>query len=313
MFNNLNERLKEVQVKLRERDKLSNQLTLTIKELDIENVRMDTLRNILEKEQMDVDKLEGVSLTGIFYSILGSKEEQLEKERQELLSAKLKYDEAKASINRLQAESVRLIGEMEEVEDLEVEFFQLLSEKEKFIKDNKFSQAEELFKLTELESLILSHEKELKEAIIAGEKAITSLGNAIEDLRSSENWGTWDMLGGGFISTAIKHSRMDTAQEKVYQAQNQLKIFQRELSDIQSLTNIDFNLDSFTRFSDYFFDNLITDWVVQRKIKDSLETTENKLNEVQSIVKELKSESSKNNENLNKVKEEYLRILTEMC
>lgn len=312
MFNNLNEQLKQIQIKLREREKLSTQLTYTLKELDIENVRMDTLKNILDKEQRDVDKLEGVSLTSLFYNILGSKDEQLATERQELLSAKLKYEEAKDSVAKLQLESARIVAEMAEVEDLEVEYFHLLSEKEEYIKAHNLPQTEEIFKLSELESSMTSYQKELKEAISAGDVAITALCNAVEDLKGAENWGVWDMLGGGFISTAIKHNRIDSAQKSIYQAQHNLRILQRELSEIQTQKAIDLNIDGFTQFADYFFDNLITDWIVQRKISNSLETTENKLAEVKAIVENLKIELAKSEENLKKVKAEYLKVLTEL-
>ena len=41
-------------------------------------------------------------------------------------------------------------------------------------------------------------EKEKREAVIAGRRALTSLRAAQEDLNSAKNWGLWDMFGGGF-------------------------------------------------------------------------------------------------------------------
>ena len=43
-------------------------------------------------------------------------------------------------------------------------------------------------------------EKERNEAIAAGERALTSLRAAREELRSAGNWGLVDLFGGGMIS-----------------------------------------------------------------------------------------------------------------
>ena len=49
-------------------------------------------------------------------------------------------------------------------------------------------------------------EKEKREAIEAGQRALSSLRTAKENLNSAKNWGLVDMFGGGFFSTMLKHS-----------------------------------------------------------------------------------------------------------
>ena len=51
-------------------------------------------------------------------------------------------------------------------------------------------------------------EKEKREAIAAGYRALNSLRTAQNDLNSAKSWGLWDMFGGGFFSTMIKRSKM---------------------------------------------------------------------------------------------------------
>ena len=50
---------------------------------------------------------------------------------------------------------------------------------------------------------------EMREAILAGERALSSLRSAQEKLNSAGNWGLLDMFGGGMFSTLIKHSKMN--------------------------------------------------------------------------------------------------------
>ena len=52
-------------------------------------------------------------------------------------------------------------------------------------------------------------EREIQEALTAGENALQSLYAASEQLDSARNWGIVDLLGGGFFTDLIKHSKMD--------------------------------------------------------------------------------------------------------
>ena len=61
-------------------------------------------------------------------------------------------------------------------------------------------------------------EKEMREAIEAGENALYSLRAAKEELRKAGNWGIADLLGGGFFVSLIKHSKMDEASRLMEQA-----------------------------------------------------------------------------------------------
>ena len=61
-------------------------------------------------------------------------------------------------------------------------------------------------------------EKEKREAIEAGQRALSSLRIAKENLNSAKNWGLVDMFGGGFFSTMLKHSKMDQARQNMEQA-----------------------------------------------------------------------------------------------
>ena len=64
--------------------------------------------------------------------------------------------------------------------------------------------------------------REMKEALDAGERALSSLRNAQEKLNSAGNWGLFDMFGGGLFSTIMKRSKMDDAQQLMEAAKSDL-------------------------------------------------------------------------------------------
>jgi hypothetical protein len=73
----------------------------------------------------------------------------------------------------------------------------------------------------------------------------------------------------------MKHNAINRAKNATQQAKHKLKLFDRELIDVNiEQTQLYIKLDGFGRFIPIFFDNLISDWVIQRKIKNALNNVE---------------------------------------
>ena len=95
--------------------------------------------------------------------------------------------------------------------------------------------------------------REMQEAVQAGERALQSLYAARDKLGSARNWGIFDMLGGGFISDFVKHSKMNDAAALMEQAKSDIQRFQRELRDVQVSLDLRMEIGSFLSFADFFF------------------------------------------------------------
>jgi len=269
----LNKELIEIKEKLRLRKKLLADIERTQNMLAEKNAKLRGLGTILDKEDSDVKKLEGLSLSGLFHLILGDKQTQLNKERQEYLSAKLKYDECQYSITALASEIENYKIRIASIGDLDGKYKTIIEKKQQLISQSSDENSSKLIELSEEIIDLKSDMKELSEAIRAGKKAVEGLDQVADSLRSAKNWGTFDMLGGGIISTAVKHSRINSARESIHLVQQQLRVFQRELADVGTENNgMQIDIGSFATFADYIFDGLIVDWIVQSKINKSLET-----------------------------------------
>ena len=55
--------------------------------------------------------------------------------------------------------------------------------------------------------------REIDEAVRAADDALAYLRRAARSLGSARNYGVWDILGGGFLATMLKHSKLDKARE----------------------------------------------------------------------------------------------------
>lgn len=244
----------------------------------------------LEAEQADVERLTKLTLTNLFHTILRSKEEQLELERQQVLNAVLALQTARQALQDTQ-EDLRQVGDdLALYQHAEAEYQALMAEKEEALR----SQASLSPVLCEMEEQIAKQSllvKELSEAWRAGKGVMGSLEAASEKLEKAENWGKWDTWGGGgMISTHKKHGYVDDAKRFIQSANHQLRNFREELGDLQRSINIHIDISDTLKMADYWFDGLITDWVVQGRIQNSQEQTLRALHQVRTVVGQLQSE-----------------------
>lgn len=290
MLHELNDQLARAADQKARLEKLRRRETdLEIEQRELKE-RVGRLKAAAHMEQADVDRLEGASLTGLFFSLLGSREERLHKERQEALAAQLKYDEAANRLTAVGAELERVRAELKASRDAGEEYKRLMYRKEELISQSGSEGNRQLLRFGEQEQELRWIVQQLQEAESAGDQALSALGRVADSLRSAQGWGTWDMLGGGMIATAMKHSRMDDARDHVHEAQLALSRFHRELKDVAANVQVgEVRVDGFTRFADYFFDGLIVDWVVQSKINDSLGSVQRSQSEVVSLLNMLRS------------------------
>lgn len=131
-------------------------------------------------------------------------------------------------------------------------------------------------------------EKEKREAIDSGERALRSLRSAQANLDSAKNWGIWDILGGGIISTFAKHSKMDQAKQDMEQAKYDLRSFSRELQDVNMTCNLDIETGDFLSFADWFFDGFIVDFMVQDRIDNARVQVQIAIRRVEDVLNKLK-------------------------
>lgn len=309
MLDELNSQLVEVKQKLRIQQKLLDDLDRTQNMLNEQTSRLTELETTVKKEGADVEKLEGLSLAGLFHSVLGDKQTQLEKERQEYLAAKLKYDECKYSVSALERDINGLKTRIAGLGDINSKYRAVVERKEQLISQGNDRNASKLIEFSEALADVQSDIRELKEAIEAGKAVSAGLDGVVGFLKSARNWGTFDMLGGGLIATAVKHSKIDRARESVHHVQQLMRIFQRELADIDSRTDIDLDIGSFLTFADYFFDGLIVDWVVQSRIGRSLDSAVQAAERVHGIVQQLQINLKKTQTKRNYIEQEKHKLI----
>ena len=270
----MRERLQEIDqaiARLTAAEARRKQLTAQIEELYRQRgerqAKVEETAAIFRKEQDDVDKLEKGGLRALLLSLTGDKEERLDQERREAMAAKCQYEQARSDLDYLERKLSDLIREREGLLSAPSQLEDLWEEKAQLVKSMGGPRGERLVALDREQTELLHQQKELREAISAGENAKRLLGQVQDDLDSARSWGTWDMLGGGLVATMAKHDRLDSAQSSIRAAQRALSDFRTELADVGRLEVPSIQIGEFATFADYFFDDIFSDWYVQSSIK----------------------------------------------
>ena len=126
--------------------------------------------------------------------------------------------------------------------------------------------------------------REVREARAAGIRALNSLRKAEKHLDSARTWGIFDLLGGGLITSLVKHSKLDDARSDIEQARYDLEDFCEELQDVDLP---DVHIDELLTFADFFFDGFLADFMVQRRINEARDQLERASRQVEDILRQL--------------------------
>lgn len=310
-INEINERLTEIKAKMKEKERLTSILSMLSSQKSEAEERRSNLSKQLRKEQADVEKLENLSFSNFLHTVLGNKEEKLEKEKREFIAVKLRYDTANSEVQRLKSEFEITRARLNEIGEVDEEYSYLLREKEKILIDNFGEYKQQLDDIIEKESQIFSDQKELEEAIQAGNELLSSLNSVKKSLNSAGNWGTWDMLGGGLLSNIAKHSNIDEAQREINEAQYLMKKFHRELQDIGGEINLSIEIGSFLTFADFFFDGFFADIAVQSKINDAQDRVNMAIEKVEKVIEDLQRRYGESVKKLEVLQRERARVIEE--
>ncbi len=305
MYREINEEIYDLKERLRSKEKLATLRTMAIEELRNRREDLEELGKILEKEEKDVLKLEGTSLSSFFFNLIGKKEDKLDKERKEYLSAKMRYDECILAVRELENEVRKYDEDLMKYSGISEEYQQAIRQKQEILINEDTDNGRKLRDLLDWINELKLDIKEVREAIDAGENASDALLEMKKPLNSAKNWGIWDMLGGDFFSDIMKHSKINDANRLSYDVQHHLRIFQKELADVNRFTDIKVNIGAFAKFADFFFDGLFADWFVQSRINESISNVEDAHTRVKGILSDL-------NRNLAAMEDEKQRLELEV-
>ncbi len=272
---------------------VENHLILLEERLIESYVTKQKLEVILIKEYEDVEKIQKLSLKGLFVKILGDHEKQMEIERQEYLHAFLELGEHKSTIKLLEKEKEILSKKLNSKAKIKAKLDQEIKKWEAKLQLSKSPKSVLTIQLNKQIVETYNLKREIHEGLIAGSKAIRSLEKMITFLMDIDTWGKWnDYYADMKQNREFAMSSIDKAQKIASTTKELLLHFESELNDILSHKKIPvhYNLDGLHHFMNIYFENLISDWIIRKEIKNALNSIEGIEDNVNRIIISLNNE-----------------------
>jgi len=292
MRKDIHERQMELTMNLTDRNRIKRRLDGTVVQLTEARLLRDKLYKKLTKEQLDVVKLGRFSFMNKINEWTGKWDEKMTKEINEATEAELHYNEAAKNVIDLEAEVSGLQTEFENPDFayIDEEWADFLKQKETWIRRYDSVANNTLQKIADERVTLGSMAREIEEARDAGSKASRALDAALDKLGSAEGMSIWDtFLGGGLIVSALKYSEIDSSDDYIHRAQRALRHFETELMDVQNVASdsITVNNNDIFTFTDIFFDNIFSDWMVHSRITDAKSKLNTVLQDVRRVLDQL--------------------------
>jgi len=269
-------------------ERVEEQLAITKQELDEAMEEQKSLMQRLSKELKDIEKLDGLSTKAIFYKILGSKEKQLDKERQEYLELSLKEEDLEKSIELLEYEVNLLSAKVKSRDELKARLASLkLSREEEIIKADPALRTQLLTLSKNLEDQF-QFKTEIEEALEVGQVCHNLMQQVVHLLSRVKNWGQWPSQSRKPHHTRrARRDAIDRARNLTYQVKHHLNLLKKELLDLGKELTYDTDPTKLTEFSDFFFGNLITDWIRQQQLVKALQSANRLYLQLNNVVLQL--------------------------
>jgi len=265
----IQEQLQALSEQMMEHKRLKNEVKGLEKQLQQLENKLRELENIRLHEMADVEKLEKVTLTSIYYWLVGQKEDVLDRERADVQAAALKCEAARREKEEVEKEIAQRRRRLSELSGCEYQYQELLRQKRAQMNDPEVEEWEARAAHYQMQ------QKELREAVSAGRSALHTAESILGSLKNANGFATWDLLGGGMIADLAKHSYLSDAQRQIENLQRQLRQFKTELCDVDFKDAVQLDVGDFLYVADFIFDGLIADWMVKDRIGRAQRQVEN--------------------------------------
>ena len=217
------------------------------------------LEEELRKEQDDVTNFENGGIVSMFYSAIGRQEEKLDKERREAKAAEVKYQDALQTCQNLCRELEAVRDQARPLEDCVQRYQTALKQRQETLKNGTGPVSVQYRALTEQAARCRGVQKEITEALNAGDHVLDQISNIEDSLKSASNWGIADMVSDSFLTDMFKYGKLDSAQKEMNELNRLLRVYSSELKDLDVDLHLSANIGSGMQFADFFFDNIFTD------------------------------------------------------
>ena len=203
----MNEYLSELKRQTDEIKDIRLRLEKAEREYEILSDNTDGLFSAFRKETREAEKFEKGNFRSFISGILGTKEADLKRERQQADSAKEEYESALGRMNILREEIIAMRENLTILEGKKEEYDRLFSEKLSRIREGTMDKAEEIKSLEEKMNLLSAEAEYFETAVYAAGKVLEKLNHVFREFEGCLKVARWCVEGFSRSDEANRRSR----------------------------------------------------------------------------------------------------------
>ena len=283
--------------------------------LEEEEMELEELHLILEKEYRDVRRFESLSLGSLFQSFLGKREEQYEIEKQEYLHAVMQYNQHKKTVDLLNYEQQVLLEKVQREQEVYQQLTALLTKRDQLIEKRYAALKDQIIKIHKQIDKKIAYNQEVEEAFLVSRKATTLIQEMITlvvKTQHKEEWGNVSLMDTG-NSENRDYSYIDEAQQISYKVKPLFQQLEDELEDVYKFKSIKRvnKVAELKHFNVIYYDYLISDWIIRKQINSTLNYLYGVRDTLQRIEQTLKAQERATEQSIEYLKKRKQEIILE--
>jgi hypothetical protein len=293
-----------------ERDVVQRRLADARGRAEAQALAVESAGRLRQEAESRLARLEGWSVARLGAALTGRRDEQLATARSELALATTRLAAAEDRRAVAERDGAALAAQLDGFGDLAGRRSAALAAREAWLRTQDPSMSVALDALAAQVGHVREELHEIAEAQQAAQEADVSLAAAAARLDSAHGWSTYDtFFGGGLISSAIKHERMDDASSLIRRADLALDRLARELLDVDLPAVGDVHVGDLTRTLDIWFDNFWSDMLSRDAILGAEERVAEARRAVTTVGHQLQARAHEARSELDSLGAERARLL----
>ena len=225
------------------------------------------LKEILLREEKDVERLEKPGLSVFFYQLTGQMESVMDKERRELYTARVKYQTILRELEAVQEDIRETREDLEDLSCCEELYAQKLEQQRRTLELLPDSRGITLLEKERSLAYLTQQAQELDEAVVAGTAALRNMAELKQILHSAKDWTGSESKPSVFWADHARQEKLQEAREQVAQLQVLMQRFNKELSDVTIRPELQNSICQMLQFADQLYSDLSLDLTVMERIR----------------------------------------------
>ncbi|MBI9015067.1 MAG: hypothetical protein JEZ08_22740 [Clostridiales bacterium] len=242
----------------------------------------------LDKENYDVEKLEGLSIEGFIHLIKGTLIDKLDKEEREAMIAKNQYEIACQELEVCLKEITLYRERIKDKFIVERDYLEFIKAQEAKMLNMNSADAIQVKSLMDAVYYNTEIIREIKEAIEAGIALKKAFDCIVESLEKADDLGIIDILENGLLVSDCGHEDVKNTNKQLVLIQQHIRRYHIEVLDVLGICDVSIDNSRLLMFSDCFIERVMTGEKVSEKIVSAMDLIKEMLRHMEESIALLK-------------------------